>query len=235
MKALLNIAIAFFSVQALADVSANLNFTDDYIYRGISNSDRGPALQAGLDYYNDAGLYAGVWASTMDFQYPDGEPSYELDWYGGITGAWAQTDWELGFLRFTYPNGASKYKLDAHEFHFGLGHHFSQFSLDGKYHYSPDYSGAGHSHYVEVTMTIPLAYQVNLALHAGHQTYAKNAWYGLPDYTEWRVAISRDIAGFYTEIGWSDTNIPRQSACFGGTSWCQSTVNINIRRDFSLF
>jgi uncharacterized protein (TIGR02001 family) len=224
-----------FSTHTFADVSANINVTDDYIYRGISNSDNDPAIQGGIDYFNDAGLYAGIWATSMDFQYPDGEPGYEFDMYGGITGEIANTSWDIGFLRFTYPNGASKYQLDSHEFHLGLSRSFEQFTAATKYHYSPDYSGAGNSHYLEAKIDVALPYDLNFTLHAGHQRFENNTWYGLPDYTDWRVAVGRDIAGFNVELGWTDTNVSDQQACFGGTTWCQSTVNINIRRDFQLF
>ncbi|MDQ7072479.1 MAG: TorF family putative porin [Gammaproteobacteria bacterium] len=75
----------------LADVSANLNVTDNYIYRGVSNSDENPAIQGGLDYYNDAGIYAGIWSTTMDFQLGSDEPSYEFDMYAGVTGEFFNT------------------------------------------------------------------------------------------------------------------------------------------------
>ncbi|MDT8372030.1 MAG: TorF family putative porin [Gammaproteobacteria bacterium] len=228
------LGILFFQ-HAQADVSADLNFTDNYIYRGISNSNNGPAIQGGIDYYNELGLYTGIWATTMDFQLPDGDPSYEFDMYGGVTGEFAGINWGVGLLRFTYPNTASKWKLDAHEFHLGLNKAINDITIGTVYHYSPDYSGAGHSHYIETNIDLPLPYEFNLALHAGHQTFANNVWYGLPDYTDWRIAVGRDIAGFQVDLGWTDTDVNNNDACFFGSDWCDSTFSIDVRTDFQLF
>ncbi|MFK5948824.1 MAG: TorF family putative porin [Methylococcales bacterium] len=223
------------TASAQADVSANINVTDNYLYRGISNSDGKVALQGGIDYYNDFGLYGGIWATTMDFKYPDGNPNYEFDMYGGITGEIALINWDLGFLRFTYPGGASKYKLDSNEFHLALSHTFDTVSVNTKYHYSPDYSGAGHSQYIEGNIDIALPYKFNLMLHTGYQRFANNEWYLLPDYSDWRIAVGRNIAGFNVELGWTDTNVSSHQACFGGTDWCDSTISIDIRKNFQLF
>lgn len=55
--------------------------TSDYRYQGVSNSDRQAALQGNVHYWRPDGLYAGVFASTVDFN--DGSTSFELDSYAG--------------------------------------------------------------------------------------------------------------------------------------------------------
>ena len=48
------------------EVSYNLAVTNDYRYRGISQTHLDPALQGGADYVNNpTGLYAGTWLSTI--------------------------------------------------------------------------------------------------------------------------------------------------------------------------
>lgn len=47
--------------------SANVALTSNYMFRGVSQTDNGPAIQGGFDYeYTPFGLYAGVWASNVD-------------------------------------------------------------------------------------------------------------------------------------------------------------------------
>lgn len=47
--------------------SANVALTSNYVFRGVSQTDNGPAIQGGFDYeYTPFGLYAGVWASNVD-------------------------------------------------------------------------------------------------------------------------------------------------------------------------
>src|SRR5689334_6914463 len=51
----------------------NLSLTSDYVFRGITQTDYQPALQAGMDYsFGDSGWYIGTWGSNVDFNDPDG-------------------------------------------------------------------------------------------------------------------------------------------------------------------
>ncbi len=218
-----------------AEMISNIHLTSDYIYRGISNSARNPAVQGGLDYYNDFGIYTGVWASTVDYELVSDEPSYEFDVYGGMTGELASIGWDVGFLYFTYPNASSSYQLDAHEFHIGLSRDVNDVSITTAYHYSPEYSGAGNSHYIEANIDILLPDEFNLSLHAGHQSFENNYWYDLPDYTDWKIVIGREISGILVELSWTDTNIKDNNACFSGTDWCGSQFTLDVHRDFNFF
>src|SRR5690349_16569922 len=62
--------------------SWNLALTSDYVFRGVSQNMRDPALQAGLDYgFGDSGWYVGTWGSNVDFG--TGGPDIEIDTYVG--------------------------------------------------------------------------------------------------------------------------------------------------------
>jgi hypothetical protein len=37
----------------------------DYIFRGISQTQRQPAIQGGFDYSHASGFYVGTWASNV--------------------------------------------------------------------------------------------------------------------------------------------------------------------------
>ena len=74
------------AAQGGVDLSANLGLVSDYRFRGLSLSDRGPALQGGVDLEADMGLFAGAWASTIaDYE----GANAELDIYGGYAGSLA--------------------------------------------------------------------------------------------------------------------------------------------------
>ena len=66
--------------------SANVSFTSEYFFRGISQSDDMPALQGGFDYEvgltDGIGIYAGIWGSNINFT----DARLELDFYGGLKG-----------------------------------------------------------------------------------------------------------------------------------------------------
>ncbi len=66
--------------------TASIGLTSDYVYRGISQTYGGAALQLGVNYQSPRGWFAGAWGSNVD-PYPGGDPSDELDLYAGISHA----------------------------------------------------------------------------------------------------------------------------------------------------
>ena len=67
--------------EAESPFSWSVAATSDYVFRGASQTDESPALQAGFTYTAPVGFYAGAWASNVDFG--DGGPDVELDTYIG--------------------------------------------------------------------------------------------------------------------------------------------------------
>jgi uncharacterized protein (TIGR02001 family) len=63
--------------------SASVGATTNYVYRGISQTYGGGAVQLGANYQNPLGWFAGAWGSNVD-PYPGGAPSKELDLYAGF-------------------------------------------------------------------------------------------------------------------------------------------------------
>lgn len=57
--------------------------TTNYVYRGISQTYGGGAVQLGANYRHPDGWFAGAWGSNVD-PYPGGASSKELDLYTGI-------------------------------------------------------------------------------------------------------------------------------------------------------
>lgn len=84
------------------DISANLSIVTDYRFRGISLSDRDPALQGGLDIGTSAGFFVGTWASTIA---DTGGSNVEVDLYGGYANTVAGTDYSGMVVGYVYPGG----------------------------------------------------------------------------------------------------------------------------------
>lgn len=62
--------------------SASAGLTTDYVFRGVSQTYSGGAVQLGANYQNPDGWFAGSWASNVD-PYPGGSAALELDLYTG--------------------------------------------------------------------------------------------------------------------------------------------------------
>lgn len=64
MKALLfiiSLAISQFSLAEVNNISGNINFSSNYMYRGINRYSSSKALFSNLDYTHENCLYGGIW------------------------------------------------------------------------------------------------------------------------------------------------------------------------------
>ena len=48
-------------------LTGNFGFFSQYIFRGLSQTDAGPAAQGGFDWAHESGFYAGTWASNISW------------------------------------------------------------------------------------------------------------------------------------------------------------------------
>jgi uncharacterized protein (TIGR02001 family) len=100
--ALVIVALAWPSAAGAIDVSGEVGLVSDYRFRGISLSDRQPAVQASLEVEHDSGIYFGTWGSTI--KEPGTKLDVEIDLYAGYE--WALTNaiaLDLSATYYAYP------------------------------------------------------------------------------------------------------------------------------------
>jgi uncharacterized protein (TIGR02001 family) len=146
--------------QRLCALSANVALASEYVFRGVSQTSEGPAIQGGFDA-TCGRFYAGVWASNLDWGPatrlgPAGEfldatwASMELDSYGGIKGKIGRFSYDLGAIYYAYPNstrnvfffddGFDRFRNDYVELKAGTGVDlWKDGTLGVTGYYSPDY------------------------------------------------------------------------------------------------
>lgn len=91
--------VASFSAQA-GSVSGNVGVTNNYIWRGVTQSNDLSAVSGGIDYDHGNGLYAGTWISNLS------GAQYEQDLYLGYGFAvGGGVDLDVGYIMYTYPVG----------------------------------------------------------------------------------------------------------------------------------
>jgi uncharacterized protein (TIGR02001 family) len=80
----------------------------DYVHRGLSHNDSGPALQAGVTYHFAQGVYAGVWGATVSnarTPFPKSAGRLEMNYLAGYTRTLGATwDIDLVLHRYEYPD-----------------------------------------------------------------------------------------------------------------------------------
>jgi uncharacterized protein (TIGR02001 family) len=82
--------------------TGNVALTNDYVFRGFTQTQENAALQGGLDWDSGHGFYLGTWGSNIQFDVP-GEGSLELDVYGGYRGTIGKFSYDIGAIGYLYP------------------------------------------------------------------------------------------------------------------------------------
>lgn len=193
---------------AAAEVSSTITLTSDYDFRGVTQTDEDPALQASIDWAADSGWYVGAWASNVDFPGYDG--SLELDLYTGFSGGSEDgLGWDVGLVYYTYPDSdgsATEGELSNFpEIYGGLS--YGMFS--GKLWYSNDFGGTDDSaFYLEGGAAIPLPANFTLDLHVGYSDGdGVESSYGVSNYFDYSVGVSYSVNKFDLGLKYVDTDI----------------------------
>lgn len=216
---------------AAAEISANVAFTNDYAFRGISQTDESFAVQGGFDYEHASGFYAGTWASNVDFA-----GSSELDLYVGYGFALSDSlSLDFNALYFYYPGQHRTVAgADSNFFEFtpALSYDGDAFSAGVGVSYSPDYFfESDESFYYGLDVGVPLSEALELGLHVGYQTIDDNAQFGTPDYTDWSVSLGTGLHGLDVSVAYVDTDLD-SSECFGGSDLCDARGIVTVGKSF---
>jgi uncharacterized protein (TIGR02001 family) len=184
------------AMTAHAEFSATITGVTDYDFRGVTQSAQNPAIQGSVDFAADIGLYAGVWASNVDFG--AGDPNVEVDYYAGWGGGETIT-WDLGATYYTYLGASS---ANYWETHAGLGWKW----FEAKVWYSWDYGGLeGNERYFEGNFNYPLPYGIGFTAHAGytngngfHEAYDQGS------YMDWSAGLTYSWKHIDMALKWVD-------------------------------
>ncbi|MFA7430524.1 MAG: TorF family putative porin [Rhodospirillaceae bacterium] len=230
--ALLSLAVMAIPVVAVAqdakilpgEISGNVGIASDYTFRGISQTDEKPAVQGGIDWEHEAGLYLGVWGSNVDFNTNTGETA-EIDVYGGWGNSIGAFSYSIGGTYYAYPGANDGTNFDFFEGSLTAGYTVMDgLDLGATYAYSPEYSGDnGDAHYIQASIDygFDIGLPISLGATIGHQTIEDNASWGVPDYTDWSATASVNIDGVDLGVSYVDTSLST-GECFGGTDVCDA-------------
>jgi len=208
------LGLAMAAGAANAGVTSTWTATNDYDFRGNSQSAKSPALQASIDYADDSGWYVGAWASNIDFFKPNQEPKYELDVYTGFTKTTESgLIWDAGLVGYTYPQESDFNYIEVYG---SLAYSW----FKGKIWYSPTFGGHAaedlakanvgtdkvSAYYVEGNATIPLPANFSVLLHAGYSTgdYWDNAFGD--DQIDYSVGVGYTVGNFNLALKYVDTD-----------------------------
>lgn len=171
--------------EAAPEFSFNAAVTNDYVWRGFSQSDEDAAVQGGVDF-SYGSFYAGTWASTVDF---GDSTDAEWDFYAGLTTSTGAIDWDFGVTYYTYVGAPSDTDYNFLEIKAAASHTMDKVTLGAGVHYSPDFYGMDDAAtYVEANLGYEVSDRWSVSGGLGRQFLDVS-----DDYTTWNVGVSVNL------------------------------------------
>jgi len=176
--------------------SASIAVTSDYVWRGVSQTDSGPALQGGVSYKHESGFYMGLWGSNVDFG-SGSDANIETDISAGFSGETATgLGYDFGAVRYLYPGSGD---LNMTELYAGVSYGIA----GAKVNYDPDNQNV----YYEGALTFELPEEFGLVLHAGYYHFDAG-----DSVVDWKLALTKSWYGFDFELAYTDTDLNKNEA-----------------------
>ena len=185
---------------AQAELTANIGVTSNYVFRGETQTDDGPAIQGGVDFTHESGLYAGIWASNVEDSFVH-DKGYEYDLYAGYNfKVNDKVGFDIGYIAYRY-TGTDSF-VDTDEIFGGVNFFgFSAIYYDGNPDLGPDYS------YIDLKYTLALPQEFNVHLHYGNKDSDNSAL----DAEDASIGVSKEVAGLDLSLTWTTIDYDNSS------------------------
>jgi uncharacterized protein (TIGR02001 family) len=216
-------------------------FTTDYVFRGTSQTNQNPAVQASIDASYGI-FYAGMWGSNVDFGGSGtGQElaTVEIDYYAGIAPTWKGISFDIGGLYYTYPGAFDPgTEFDYFELKTGASYTFGEsFTVGVTNYWSPDFFGeTGTGNAIEGSAEYVFGSQLfnfftpSVSALLGYQDVDD-----LGDYTYWNAGLTLGFMDNWSaDIRYWDTDFS-EAGCVGfngGANNCDARVVGTISASF---
>jgi uncharacterized protein (TIGR02001 family) len=227
---------------------ANFTIASEYAQSGISNTQRQPAFQAGLDYRTPelssappAWLYGSVWGSNVNFVGVG--PGLELDFIGGgkLLVLERKLKFDLSYIRYTYPDSPASADLGYGEIALDVDYNLDWAEVSARVRFSPNNSGgSGNSWNKRLRLAVPLDFLKTLNDDISFKAYGTlgNFWlekplnYGIDrnDYWYWQLGVITSVWGLDVNLAYTATNIPPEGCL--GTQDCAGRFLAAVTKTF---
>jgi uncharacterized protein (TIGR02001 family) len=205
--------------------SVKAGVASDYIYRGVTLSDRKPAVGAGVEA-SYRWLYAGATAASVKLP---SQPSAEFTVGGGLRPTWGPVEFDLGITYFAYPGetpGGPTNGIEYWETAFRAVSPVGELiRVAAGYAYSPNVSNTGAwSHYAAAgfgfevpAQLLPPDIGVSFTTAAGYSWFGRQVpalgGFALPAYLNWQAGVTFSYKSLNIDLRYHDTNLSKEN-CF---------------------
>jgi uncharacterized protein (TIGR02001 family) len=223
--------------------SAKFTVMSEYAYRGVSLTEREPAVQATIGYTlpivpDRLDLYLEAWGGNVHFS-PDASTeltaSASLVFYGfdRKLNVW------FSAARYNYLESPAELGYNYNEFSLWAAYDFGAFTLDASLSWAPQYYGfSGNGWYKEAEVTVPLKFirlgdlQVKAFAAIGNQYIERYLNNGLPsdNYWNWEIGLKAQFRSLLLTLSYVDTNLD-VTGC-GNSRNCEGRVIAKMTKTF---
>jgi uncharacterized protein (TIGR02001 family) len=203
----------------------------DYNFRGISQSDRGPAATAyaeGRINFNETFQgYVGVQGWSVKLP---SDPTAEIDIYGGVRATFGALALDVGVMRYWYPR--ELFNTDFTEFYGKAAYTFNDmFTVGANLFYTSNWLKTGASGtYASATAKVTLPHNFAVSGEVGRYFFGTaNPGFFVKDYTYWNAGLAYTYKALTLDLRYHDTTLNRtecsgitgdQGAGVGRSKWC---------------
>ncbi|HPF45663.1 MAG: TorF family putative porin [Alphaproteobacteria bacterium] len=181
------------------ELAFNASLLSDYRFRGVSKSNNDVAVQGGIDWFADNGIYTGAWASNVsNFRGAD----VETNFYAGYSRESHGIIYDIGATAYVYPGGNNATYFETYG---SAGVDFGLLTSTLGISYMPSQSNNGSQDniylYNETRAQVPNT-PFSLNFHLGYEDgfFGNNKW-------DWRLGTSVTFDKFELGISYVDTNV----------------------------
>ena len=206
------------------DISASLSGVSDYRFRGLSLSEKDPAVQGSLDIEHKSGFYLGTWASSLGGSTADAE----IDLYGGWRGeVGSGVNVDIGAVAYVYPGDAN---LDYVELLGSISYTLGPVEAKLGAAYSPSQDNLGNADniygYFDASFGIPST-PVTVTAHIGHEDGSLAGPTGKK--WDWSLGAAVVVDRFTLGLTYVDTDVNR---VFDPRKLAGAAVVASVKVDF---
>lgn len=202
-------------------LSGNATIVTDYSFRGVSQTDRGFAIQGGFDWAHDTGFYLGLWGSNVHFD----DAYLEADFYGGYANSVGDFSYDVNVIGYVYPQFS---EANYVEFVATGSYDFGFMSTNAGLVGSPDYYGTlGTGFYVPFGFAVPIPedikyFDISVDANAGYTSTEQDIFED-GYYWDWSTGVTFSLpVGLSFDFRYVDTDVKDCHDCdarfvFGAT------------------
>lgn len=191
-------------------VTGGVTLVSDYRFRGISRTDKRPALQGTATLAHESGFYGTVWGSTISDYVFNGADA-QIDLSAGFRKTLNGTTFDVGVLYYFHP-GSGGTASDFVEPYASLAYTLGPVTAKGSVAYAPEQavlsigSGREDNLYVagDVSAGVP-GTPVSVSAHLG-RTFGPSRLSIGKAYTDWGLGASYTTSGLTFGIDYVDTD-----------------------------